>query len=84
MEAGETDRWHAQFVTLKERQPQPWVSEKDHCRKGWASAGRAAICQTQGRFRSTRYSLLQDLNDEASRWCMALLEGHMGLVPYLF
>lgn len=84
MEAGEIDRWHAQFVTLKERQPQPWVSEKDHCRKGWASAGRAAICHTQGRFRSTRYSLLQDLNVEASRWCMALLEGHLGLVPYLF
>lgn len=84
VEAGEIDRCQAQFVTLKERQHQPWVSEKDHCGKGWASAGRATICHTQGRFRSTRYSLLQDLNVQASRWCMALLEGHLGLVPYLF
>lgn len=84
VEAGEIDRWQAQFVTLKERQSQPWVSETDHCGKGWASAGRAAICHPQGRLRSTRYSLLHDLNVEASRWCLALLEGHLGLVPYLF
>lgn len=84
-EAGEADRWHAQSVVLKERQPLPWVSEKDHYRKCGASAtGRATTYHTKGRLRSTRYSLIQDLNVQASRWCMALLKGHLGLVPYLF
>ena len=31
-----------------------------------------------------RYSLLQNLDAEVSWWGVALLEGHLGLVPHLF
>lgn len=31
-----------------------------------------------------RYSLLQNLDAQVSRWGMALLKGHLGLVPRLF
>lgn len=37
-----------------------------------------------GSERTQRCSPLQDLDVQASRWCVALLDGHLGLVPYLF
>lgn len=70
-------------MALKERQLQP---REGPLQKGLGPVQEepAPTVLRRASERTPRCSPLQNLNVQASGWCVALLEGHLGLVPYLF